>query len=131
MSDYKGGKEVEAGLNLDILVAQKVMGWKLGGPFDSHMKDETGMTVERFHFSSDMGAAWKAVERFKRDHLGPAGEFKLFWDYDNWYCHIAFDVVPGGRECERKLTGDPSAPLVICHAMLLALGALTSEQVDS
>ena len=107
--------ELQAGRELDALVAEKVMGWRriestnlfLIGP--KHI--EGGFPAP--HYSTDISAAWQIVEKFKMT-ITP----------NNCYPHVkakwCADVELKGSH-ELWLAGAETAPLAICRAALRAM----------
>ena len=117
--------EMEAGRELDALVAEKVMGWT---------RDDRGAWVppgcrplrngyytERPGcYSTDIAAAWRVVEamrvagwytKVEDGHDGPPSE-----NPRGWHCRVsrAYDWFEGWAD---------TAPLAICRAALAAVGA--------
>jgi hypothetical protein len=127
---------MDAGRELDALVAEKVMGWSdidledqgdFGVPPEARIPDAYGRTVswyaspfEQFpHYSTDIAAAWLVVEKVATIDKGEPGglEVAVLHYPDRCECHIetnsaAFLVVEGA----------PTAPHAICRAALLAVG---------
>lgn len=105
--------ELEAGPQMDALVAEKVMGWSIRGEL---WKDKRGTirrsksTFEqyepsiRWSPSTDIAAAWEVVEKM------PMG---MWPSVDGWVVEI-----PDGSGDEVEA---PTAPLAICRAALKAI----------
>lgn len=108
---------LEAGRELDALVAEKVMGWT------RHVSDDRGdayseswgfgpnlltdsLFVHEFEPSVDIAAAWQVIEK--------ADEFEM-WNHTgkSYGCRLTF----GNREAFAKAD---TAPLAICLAALKA-----------
>jgi hypothetical protein len=111
---------MEAGLEMDELVTESVMGWerrtfKHDGVDFWHLPGTARCELDVPPYSTDIAAAWQVVEKaslFKLDCL-------QIHDSSDWWCEIALE----GRPYEA--TAD-TAPLVICRAALLAaLGRVT------
>ena len=126
---------LEAGRELDALVAEKVMGWKwdkgnslqhlLLGPdgaigaviFHDGIADDDGIVqpLDCPHYSTDIAAAWEVVEKLRRAN---DGEY-LFTinDAGMWYAKFLDEH---GEPVSRSGFCD-TAPLAICRAGLLAV----------
>jgi hypothetical protein len=113
--------EHEAGAELDRLIAQKVMGWKIdengdvgdGVCIDRSIRDEIVFESldyrAHFHPSREIVHAWEVVER-----LATAG----------WDPVLSYDDGPGGWWLQLKrgiLSFADAAPLAICRAALEAV----------
>jgi len=118
---------MKPGRELDKLVAEKVMGWKSIGLFEvGHGAgvDIVSPTGQRYyhsdgyagetpypHYSTDIAAAWRVVEKIKGDKAF-AGSIVLQWDCGQWevgYQH--WDEV-------QPLVSSDSAAHAICLAAL-------------
>jgi hypothetical protein len=117
---------MEAGPELDRIVAEKVMGWKLlPGPTPKSslwaLPGDRIMGVE-WSPSTNIEAAWMIIDHFAarpqpNDHL-PI-ELKMI-DVDLWECAIWAD---GGESALVGYTAKaPTAPHAICLAALRAVG---------
>lgn len=100
---------IEPGLELDKLIAEKVLGWyqdsDVGGPRAWWRdKDDTENIFHLNYFSTDIKAAWELVEKFELCIVP--------WDA-GW---SAFAPYRFGRDCERNKA--PTAPHAICLAAL-------------
>lgn len=114
---------MQAGRELDALVARKVMGiadaqvfGRLGAMYDF----TADQGLPKFHvpcYSTDIAAAWTVVDKLSPDHgvtLKKTG--------DVWECG------PLSRNDEPLfLVQAPSAPLAICLAALKAVGVQTTS----
>ena len=101
-----------AGREMDVLIAEKVMGWKTGerGVNAGYWVNDKGKEVhfkDTWYPSADVTVAWEVVEKFKGISLRCHGKF--------WFCD--FDVEGKDYEYSQSLT----APLAICRAALLAV----------
>lgn len=105
---------LEAGRELDALVAQKVMGWPLHikcfscceeNPSHAH----TGLRVP--NYSTDIAAAMELVKK-----LG--SPVRLYWDCDEWHFEMYSDGITRAYGCASGFDG---APLAICRAALKAM----------
>lgn len=110
---------MKAGLELDALIAEKVMGWHFVGTFtldpelncDRWARDQNGL--ERyFHevpkYSTDIAAAWQVVEKmivYSEHHF-------LLDKGGAWLCRFR----------EGGLSPGETAPHAICLAALKAVG---------
>ena len=114
--------EMPAGREMDALVAEKVMGWRLdascgystwmGGKADSR-----GMrwTIDGWKPSADIAAAWGVVEKVREEF-----RYVSVTAGNGWSCS-AWDVEKAKRLREVHAFAD-TAPLAICRAALLAVG---------
>lgn len=117
---------------LNILIAEKVMGWKYRttrNPFDYSGKDKTiydvvdvkrvGVYTETRslpEFSTDITAAWQVIEKMKKSgwHISIQLTGR---DWDVWYAGK-------GISQDDTRTWDGSAPKAICLATLKAVRIL-------
>lgn len=124
--------ELTAGRELDALIAEKVMGWKLdyefadsiGAPTVPALRDqydEWGMLPE---FSTDISAAWQVVKRLADSGFNVTISRVLDWR-DKYECYL---VKENWRDDERICKGADTAPLAICLAALKAVEATQKEQ---
>jgi hypothetical protein len=110
--------ELQAGRELDALVAEKVMGYTLGTPPSPESAinlagPEYPVTVP--HYSTDIAAAWQVVEKFKdRDW-----RFILDKYDDGWGIEIELS---GGKYGSGAVA--ETAPLAICRVALKAVGVV-------
>lgn len=118
---------MEAGRELDALVAEKIMGWKVvdgwwdmgdgrSWPVEDWCDDYERVIQEAFRPSTDMSAAWYAIERVEatgkwassvnavRDQ-SPNKWCTEFWPTDNWSPRVISSYAE-------------TAPLAICRAVL-------------
>lgn len=110
---------MKAGRDLDRLVAEKVMGLEVHKQADVWLINSgTGKAVP--HYSTDIAAAWKVVEKLHAQ-AGPEG-WEVTINLQNFEPNTAepFNgwIVTVGCETARA----SSAPLAICIAALLAVG---------
>jgi hypothetical protein len=115
---------MEAGPELDALVAKKVMGW-MKPPATSILKP---MWVEpprgTVHpslprFSTNISDAWEVLERIK------SNGFNFFLgngDTDEFNCIFVHPAAPKMYRCQAK-----TAPLAICMAALMVVGVEATE----
>lgn len=112
---------MEAGSELDVLVAEKVMGWQKSNPGyeRTFWIDSRGVWmhfIDSWSPSTDISAAWDVVVKMEND--------------DYWW--TAEDVIPNSDpvvySCTFSKKGkyytaewDFSMPLAICHAVLLTV----------
>lgn len=118
---------MEAGRELDALVAEKVMGWE-PGPGGIHLfppKDEPNRkrftrwngearVTEIPHYSTDIAAAWEVVEK-----LGH--KFQMFLNTRGKWTEADFVHWPDNLKGYVAASAD-TAPLAICLAALKACG---------
>jgi hypothetical protein len=114
--------KLEAGREMDALVAEKVMGWELrtfknDGVDFWHIPGTARCELDAPRFSSDIGAAWEVVTHMQR----PDDETGYHEYYFKLECTVAAKPVYwyawlGEHEAEAA-----TAPLAICRAALLAV----------
>lgn len=119
---------MNAGRELDALVAEKVMGWS---GIDKKWDYETNESFlggktpdwdgrqfyEVPHYSTDIAAAWLVVEKLRT----PNWEFQL--DHTRfmiWHCRI--ETTAGEGSASSDSSQGETAPLAICLAALKAVG---------
>ena len=128
--------EMEAGRELDALVAEKVMGWVLnrhefgselpGGPLKSLGIAPDGSHIMGLpHFSTNISAAWEVVERL--DALGYWFQGRTRFDNEGEHddgCWAGFTphLTTGWNGQPDHYTNAPSMPHAICLAALKAVG---------
>jgi hypothetical protein len=127
-----------AGRELDALVAERVLGWKLidriemgwgEGPdvWDcTNGKDaDECYSPTRQHFapSTDISAAWAVVERMRENGFGPTLWSDSQFSMPHWYAH--FDP-PIGKTKGIEKQAD-TAPHAICLAALAAVAPAAAE----
>ena len=113
-------ERLEAGPEMEALVAQYVMGWRCCDGFMTWKIPPTGgqqggWATEADHFSRDIAAAWRVVERMWANGYG--------WNVEQRGEKIRaqfFRHYPGQKEIN-AWTFSPSAALSICRAALLAV----------
>lgn len=101
---------LQAGREIDALVVERVMGWKVAKPEAAALRFVTmGDTLHPNHvphYSTDIAAAWEVVEALRARFV-----FEMYDREDGSY------VVKFGQEVKRADT----APLAICRAALAAV----------
>jgi hypothetical protein len=118
---------MDAGRELDALVAEKVMGWKphfrntafyVKAEDEGKVMDHHCMLISEWHPSTDIAAAWRVVEHMI-DH-NPFGH--------GWW-EMAYRPHDTNRGATVNFVGDPryveyasTVPLAICLAALKAVG---------
>lgn len=131
----EGWAGLDAGRELDAIVAEKVMGWgrdgaRLWPPGVKRSKWPHGISAPAY--STDISAAWDAVRAMSRHGFLFRGE--VYTDgarADFVYYERPADEVPDGvavvdpREVSDEATPEDAMPLAICRA---ALAALSHEQ---
>lgn len=116
--------DIPAGSELDRLIAEKVMGWKIinNGPgcFDCirgrYPKTGHIMAVTRWNPSSNIAHAWEVLDRLGSTHCGFISRFQIDWRAGECFCRIT-------RHNKRRLYVGiaDNIPLAICRAALLAV----------
>ena len=109
---------MEAGREMDALVAEKVMGWKRVPHAHPEIEAAGGMWLTPRGprmcpaYSTDIAAAWGVVEWFTRRSYTVA----LHTTHsDGWVCSIRGALLADTAQA-------PTAPLAICRAALAAVG---------
>jgi len=107
---------MEAGREMDALVAEKVMGWELrtfksNGVDFWHIPGTVRCELDAPKFSTDIGAAWEVVEKM----IGEMWNLSLEYQSAVYWCEFGKTCVPGDGEIA------DTAPLAICRAALLAV----------
>jgi hypothetical protein len=110
-------ESLEAGKELDALVAEKVMGLNLVYVANSKdtLLDEEPYSAERTpEYSTDISAAMQVVEKIK----GTPGEYEPFTMIDRGYWEVGY--FSGGYEDYNgwSVRGD-TLPLAICRSALI------------
>lgn len=130
-------EQISAGREMDALVAEKVMGWKLvpytaycgGTPeqatataiahgwyiWENGSGDEIPGQMEDNQFSTDIAAAWQVVDKIREQQ----GNVFTLWSGArtgpfSWRCQVLVDV------CLYDASGE-TAPMAICRAALLVV----------
>jgi hypothetical protein len=115
--------KMEAGRELDLLIAVKVMGGRLDG--DSYTDGSRCWPVPPY--STDLAAAWKVWEKFqhqsKRLHYvfpdnAEEGHYEVLWSHGPQSSRSGMSL---NRKGEVWAEGE-TAPLAICRAALRAVG---------
>jgi hypothetical protein len=130
---------MEAGRELDTLVAEKVMGItpllvedelhvftvnrRFLQPGDYYYLDTDNSRIEVPHYSTDIAAAWQVVERLHELHRNDTSVIYCLsltkWN-EMYYC--------GFTELKDDVVEASKAPLAICFAALKALESNLSRQ---
>ena len=105
---------MEAGIELDILVAESIMGYQVFAGMTSATSPLIITTSQVLSYSRDISAAWQVVDKLKEEKLL---FIDIFWDYEAWFCRI--EDIDGKTIGASELACD-SAPEAICKAALLA-----------
>lgn len=131
--------KLEAGRELDALVAEKVMGWttfeEYGQTFWRAPNDGTRYLEPR-EFSTDIAAAWEVVKKLGEFRGGPHNIYKPvirleYYEHDGianvsvGRCKGMEDVVADAEVWEEhgEASADQAMALAICRAALKAVGA--------
>ena len=117
--------EMPAGREMDALVAEKVMGWRMmrGHWVPPEAAPETNILAcptSTYRYSTDIAAAWEVVE--KVNLLEPYGD-TLWKDQRGWVFGV-HDVDGAGYAYEDVTVIADTAPLAICRAALKAVTPL-------
>jgi hypothetical protein len=109
-----------AGYKIDILIAEKIMGWK--DKISDHLvryyetpNGEIFLKNDVSHYSTDISAAWQVVEKLKREGY-PNPQLYTIDEDDLWHVAIRTHGDMGYDDTEAE-----TAPLAICRAALLAI----------
>lgn len=107
---------------LDVVIAEKVMGWKQDK--DTWWSTDQGVMYddEMPPFSTDISAAWEVVRHLEN------GRFPMRWEikqdgYDDGSIEVRFWSGPR-MNYEIHHAIEETAPLAICKAALKAVGAV-------
>lgn len=114
---------MEAGRELDALVAEKVMGHKVKWgrsrfyplDYDTPFFDEQPLKRSIPNYSTDIAAAWEVVEKLK-EQTAPERDIEI-----GCYSFYRVSIVDAATEAEIAVMENDSAPLAICLAALKAL----------
>jgi hypothetical protein len=112
--------KMSAGRELDMLVAEKVMGWKLteriGGFYPPGLLEDTSSLANMLPaYSTDIAAVWKVIEKTKMFDVKGLSLI-LNKSYDNKWCvseNEYGDLI--------EIAGGDTAPAAICKAALLVI----------
>lgn len=112
---------MEAGREMDALVAEKVMGWEKvhNNPVvwgDSWYGIDGDALMRLPHYSTDIAAAWQVVEK-----VIAGDEYEIGFENGQHYAKLG--SAKGGYAWAGQATGT-TAPHAICLAALKAVGAL-------
>jgi len=129
--------EMEAGPELDRLVAEEVMGWTVeehdGKPLHIHKTADKRHWIWLCHWeaSADIGIAWEVVEWLSEESVGPSPVTLgggLNDDDLEWCCEVGPYNSNGDARAEAYA---PTAPLAICRAALKARRAAKKLEADT
>ena len=120
------GSPMNAGRELDALIAEKVMGWRKAGTL---WITPTGQQLVEYHhewmpeatpprYSTSIGAAWQVVEKLPPHSVDINNE-----NPGGWICSVHTQL--GYWEARAR-----TAPLAICLAALKFVGALQTDEGD-
>lgn len=120
---------MKPGRDLDILIAEKVMGYSVGGPhegvFTMYKQKQNAPTgqYDSWHgelpnYSEDMIAAWQVVEKINRWHFSIARHGMTF-DPSGWIYEAKFVGVIKDSTIEAE---GETVPHAICLAALKVVG---------
>ncbi len=120
---------MKAGRELDALVAEKVMGWKVLSHWDAdggikHLVDHNQCEVRPAEFkpySTDISAAWEVVEKLQSEGFH-ACVHRYVQKNPHWGAQ--FDKEDLDVICGPTQGAAPTAPHAICLAALKTVGAL-------
>jgi len=113
--------KMEAGPQLDLLIAERVMGWSEGKHFEvgDFGVVKLGEVIDIWSPSTDIAAAWEVTT--KLCELGIVPEVYGMWltkKKNEWYIVLWYSVEDLTAAARAKA---PSLPLAICRAALLAV----------
>ena len=120
--------KLEAGKELDALVATEVMGWHGGNPSWITQEGkctgwlsrfETDSLAEEFNPSTDISAAWQVVEKMKEKYWMAINTSMSSLQETEW----GVEWSKNGVIEKVDFVLAPTAPLAICRAALLAMEA--------
>jgi len=111
--------EMPAGREMDVLIAEKVMGWKWDSRDEVFYDQEGRSRVDIFNrFSSEIEYAWMVVEKIiAMSYTVLVSNGKHSPPRQTWHCIITIIPQQGGY---RDGYAD-TAPLAICRAALKAV----------
>jgi hypothetical protein len=125
---------MDAGREMDALVAEKVMGYKIHiakpiveayfeGKLMVEFPNGLGMICGPGGWSpsTNMDAAWEVVEHITGKGCDQSDFFLECWSDGEWYVSfkpLGYSNRKPNAACDGKITGKPSAPLAICRAAL-------------
>jgi len=119
--------EMQAGIEMDGLVAEKVMGGEINREFCTvAVKERVGYTglelisIGGIHpYSTDIKAAWEVREHMKKNSF-----YGYINDCGSWYGALfsKTTVDENGEHQQEGYAREKTAPLAICRAALKALG---------
>lgn len=118
--------EMEAGREMDAMVAEKVMGWERGAVCwmipNNTPGERIGPLIDEWQPSTDIAAAWEAVEKCLLLGYG-LNIRKAFYDEeeDRWYIAVTINLKNKSSSVARFTVFDETAPLAICRAALKAV----------
>lgn len=127
--------EMDAGPELDALVAERVMGWRYaatvpgGSPKfwqDPDRDFKSGMMTPK-PYSNGIAAAWEVVEQLH-------GVERRYWEVCGWHDGDTDERTAmfgmNDPEHETVIASATTAPLAICRAALLATLQVKDDQPD-
>lgn len=113
MSSREEILSMTVGRDLNMLIAEKVMGWEYGEDyFESMGKIKRGSLSDTFDPSAEMSDAWEVVEKMRTEHK----QFITIIDNP----HLNYDVRFSGSK-SKEYHRLSSLPWAICRASLLAV----------
>lgn len=115
---------MKPGRELDLLIANKVMGWKCT-MIHSQYGDREPECHHCPRYSTGIAEAWLVVEKVSGCEFSLSYSDGLMAPY--WRAEFFIDSGDGGWAC----AGGESAPHAICLAALEALKELASEPIQS
>lgn len=126
-------RDLEAGPELDRLVAEKVMGWTFIDRKIPSWQDEHGdyrFIGQVFQPSIQIAHAWEVVEHMQSKGFVPnvrgPGVYTVgdgYYKHDEWFVGLQSGAMEAAAVYEQEGEAHaPTAPLAICRAALAALG---------
>lgn len=114
-------EELSAGRELDVLIAEKVMGLEIEKIANGHMWFRDGVTLRSpiSHYSTDMGAAWQVVRHLNAKLI--TVEITALVSVANRTTRYIVYTYNHETAMPRDQATEDSAPLAICLVALKAV----------
>jgi len=111
-----------AGREINVLIAEKVMGWEKDRKYDRWIQDD-GSTVftGELVFSEDIAAAWMAVEKLMSRFRFELSDYTDAERGKHWRGYFWKPSATPNSSFVGYIAADYSAPLAICRAALSAV----------
>lgn len=108
---------MEAGLQLDILVAEEILGYKIYAGATASTAENVLVTSRVPRYSTGISSAWQVVEKMIENGWSYHGFSSLTFPFSG--CEFIKELCVSAAPC--NLTEAKSMPEAICKAALLAL----------